>query len=255
MNPDQPFQQYAPLPDDIEAALRASIEEFGVLVPVVHDQHGRIIDGHTRSRIAAELGKTLKVEVKAVVDDDEARRMARTLNEDRRHLKPEERRPAVVRLHQQGHSTRAIGEALKVSPWTVREDLKVGAPGGRDLPPVQAPVRVVGRDGRNYPAKRPAPITVPAPLRNDTDLPPDDPPPKPQRLAQRAPTEPTSQPRRQATNDELRSFIERLYGSVAIVDRVQADHLDPALAAKCDALLTTSIRELNRLRKEIRRAL
>jgi hypothetical protein len=62
-------QPYAPskliaAPDRVCAphALRASIRTHGVLVAVVRDQHGRIIDGHHRERIAAELGVACPVE-------------------------------------------------------------------------------------------------------------------------------------------------------------------------------------------------
>ena len=36
--------------------LRESIEQYGVLVPVVTDEHGFILDGHNRVEIARELG-------------------------------------------------------------------------------------------------------------------------------------------------------------------------------------------------------
>src|SRR5882672_4222459 len=42
----QPFKD---LPTHIEAAFRTSIERFGVLMPVVKDQYGRVLDGHQRS--------------------------------------------------------------------------------------------------------------------------------------------------------------------------------------------------------------
>ena len=37
-------QLFEPLTAPTEAALRASIERFGVIVPIVRDQHGRILD-------------------------------------------------------------------------------------------------------------------------------------------------------------------------------------------------------------------
>src|SRR4051812_39932626 len=52
----QGFALFGPLEPATEAALRASIERFGVLVPVTFDQRGRILDGHHRWRMAAELG-------------------------------------------------------------------------------------------------------------------------------------------------------------------------------------------------------
>jgi N6-adenosine-specific RNA methylase IME4/ParB-like chromosome segregation protein Spo0J len=93
-----PLQLFDALPAHIEDALRASIERFGVLVPVVRDQRGRIIDGHHRARIADKMGVTYRVDVVSVADDDEAREIARTLNTARRHLSGEQLREHIVML-------------------------------------------------------------------------------------------------------------------------------------------------------------
>ena len=60
-----------------EAALRASIEANGVVVPVVRDQHDRIIDGHHRVAIATELGIDYPTERITVVDETHALELAR----------------------------------------------------------------------------------------------------------------------------------------------------------------------------------
>ena len=74
------LQLFDALPAHIEDALRASIRRFGVLSPVTRDQHGRILDGHHRVRIAAEEGIGIADDVIIhVKDDDEAREIARTL--------------------------------------------------------------------------------------------------------------------------------------------------------------------------------
>ncbi len=49
------FQVMPALTAEEREALREDIAERGVIVPVVQDQHGRILDGHHRSEIAAEL--------------------------------------------------------------------------------------------------------------------------------------------------------------------------------------------------------
>jgi hypothetical protein len=72
-----------PLDAATEAALRESIRRFGVLVPVVKDQHGRLLDGYYRSRIARELGLDYRVYVITVSSDEEACEMALSLNDDR----------------------------------------------------------------------------------------------------------------------------------------------------------------------------
>lgn len=76
----------AALPDldnATEAALRESIDRFGVLVPVVTDQRGKLIDGHHRSRIAKELGISYQVTTVVVTDDAQAAEICLSLNADR----------------------------------------------------------------------------------------------------------------------------------------------------------------------------
>ncbi len=79
------------------AALRADIAARGVVVPVVVDQHGRLLDGHHRRRIAGDLGIECPAEVRQVEDDEDARQIALTLNLSRRHLSREQRRELIAR--------------------------------------------------------------------------------------------------------------------------------------------------------------
>ena len=156
-------QLFAPLDTATEAALRASIRRFGVLVPVTKDQDGRILDGHHRSRIADEEGVEFRVDTVTVADDDEAREIARTLNADRRHLSVEQRREMVVALREEGHSLRAIAGAVGASHVQVKRDLAT-------VTQVTVPDRVVGLDGKSRPARRlsvVAPAASGPPLRAD----------------------------------------------------------------------------------------
>ncbi len=57
------YQVMPALDDDTRAALRASIERHGVLLPVVVDDCGNIIDGHHRVAIARELEVRFRVVV------------------------------------------------------------------------------------------------------------------------------------------------------------------------------------------------
>lgn len=153
------YQLFDALPAAVEDALRASISRFGVLVPVVTDQHGTVIDGHHRARIAAELGVDHRTDVVTVASDDEAREVAITLNADRRQLDPDQRREAGAALRAAGHSERAIAAALGVSQPTVHRDL---AGDSRESPAAPSgPERVQGTDGKSYPASRPAPRAEP----------------------------------------------------------------------------------------------
>lgn len=142
-----------------EAALRESIRRWGVIVPVVRDQHGRTIDGHHREEIAVALDVACPVEIVNVTSDDEARELAVSLNVDRRQLDPEQRRRIVEELRKSGHSLRAIGGAVGVHATTVRRDLAGVSP---DTP---AP-KIVGRDGKQYPPQR----TRVVELSSDTDF-------------------------------------------------------------------------------------
>lgn len=151
-----PVQPFRDLDAATEQALRASIERFGVLVPVVIDQHGRVLDGHQRLRLADELGLEPDRVVRAVADDAEAWAVAVSLNTDRRHLTPEQRREVVADLRAEGHSLRAIAGAVGVSHPTVLADIEAT---GKSLP---VPERVVGLDGKSRPATRPKASPDPA---------------------------------------------------------------------------------------------
>lgn len=155
-----PYQLFDILPAHIEDALRASIRRFGVLVPVVRDQHGNTIDGHHRARLADELGVGYRVDVREVADADEAREIARTLNSDRRHLTDEQRRAVAAELRHQGHSYRAIGGALGVSHTQARHDVEAAR---LESTFQSEPERVTRRGGGSYPARRPDPAPMPEP--------------------------------------------------------------------------------------------
>jgi len=99
--------KYAVYPDldaKTEAALRASIDRFGVLVPVVKDQHGNILDGHQRARIADSLGIKYPVNIIEVADEDEAREIVHTMNEDR--WRPSAHESRYERLNREIHEAR-----------------------------------------------------------------------------------------------------------------------------------------------------
>lgn len=142
------YQLFDALPAHIEDALRASIERFGVLVPVTVDQHGAMLDGHHRARIADALSVPYDRLVRHCEDDDERREIAHTLNADRRQLTDEQRRTVSAQLRADGHSLRAIAGALGVSKDTVARDLEI-------VSPETIPDRVVRQGGGSYPSRRP----------------------------------------------------------------------------------------------------
>ncbi len=115
------FQLMPALTTEEFATLRADVAERGIVVPVVRDQHGRLLDGHHRERIAAELGIDCPTEVRHVADDNQARDVALALNLARRHLSREQRRELITREVEvrPEDSDRAIARRLGCSPSTV----------------------------------------------------------------------------------------------------------------------------------------
>lgn len=159
-----PFQLFPALDSATEAALAASIERFGVLVPVVVDQNGQCLDGHHRRRIADKLGVKYRVDVVQVAGDEEGREIARTLNSDRRHLDVEQRREVVAALAQQTtlvngeevgtHSPNAIADALGVALDTVQKDMAQLTGSGK------LPARRLGKDGKVRATTRPTVVAA-----------------------------------------------------------------------------------------------
>ncbi len=171
--PGQTVQPFATLEPVVAAALRASIKSHGVILPVVVDQHGTILDGHQRTRIAAELGAEYKTITVVCETDEERLELARTLNADRRQLSPEQRQAVAASLREQGHSVRAIAGALQVPKSTVADDLRQLSGTGQ----LKQPDQVKGLDGKRRKATRPkreaaARATTTAPTLKPWLLPP-----------------------------------------------------------------------------------
>jgi ParB-like chromosome segregation protein Spo0J len=146
------YQLFPALDPAVEAALRSSIKRFGVLVPIVKDQHGNVLDGHHRQTIADELGVEYRTDRIVVADETEARAIVETLNTDRGHrLKSDMRREVVADLHEGGHSNVVIAKALGVSEGQIRKDLTQL----RTSTKLDSPERTIGLDGKSRPAKRP----------------------------------------------------------------------------------------------------
>ena len=80
------YQLLPERPEEFEA-LKQDIAERGVIVPVVVDEFGAILDGHNRARACRELGiNDYPVEVRSRLSEADKRVFARKLNVLRRHL-------------------------------------------------------------------------------------------------------------------------------------------------------------------------
>lgn len=92
-----PYQLLPPLSEAEYAALRDSIAEHGVRVPIEVDEHGTILDGHHRSAIAADLGIDCPQVVVSTLDTEQDKRThALSLNLTRRHLSREQLRDVIA---------------------------------------------------------------------------------------------------------------------------------------------------------------
>jgi len=161
------FQHFDALDELTIDELRESIREHGVVVPIIRDSYGRIIDGHHRAQIADELDvECPAVTLDDIDDDEQLHQLAVDLNTVRRHLTPAQRQTLVKELRENGHSLRSIATAVGVSPSTAANDVtKLEADG--DL---EQPERIKGRDGRSQPSSKPVKPTshdVPAPAPSD----------------------------------------------------------------------------------------
>lgn len=145
-----------PLTPEEYEALKADIALRGVIVPILLDVHGNVIDGHHRRQAARELGEHIICPEETLeCTEEEARDLAVVLNTHRRQLSPEGRREAVARLRELGRSVRQIAEAVGAPKSTVADDLATV----RDR--TVEPERIVGADGRERPARRAEPVPEP----------------------------------------------------------------------------------------------
>jgi len=146
------YQVMPALSDEQYQALKADIAERGVLVPVEYDEDGNILDGFHRVRACCELGIEDWLSIKRLgLTEVEKRTHARRVNMNRRHLTQKQKREQIKAqlLDTPRKSNREIARILGVDDKTVapiRSELESGA----EIPHL---ARVVGADGKEYPAK------------------------------------------------------------------------------------------------------
>ena len=157
MNRSVRYQVMPPLSPDEYQELHDDIKANGVLVPVVEDENGVLIDGHHRQKIAFELGVPCPVEIIEGKSEAEKRGMAFTLNLKRRHLNREQRRALIAeslkqdpQLSNREHARRTGAHQTTVG--TVREELV-------ERGQVSKLDTSTGADGKSYPASQPPRVT------------------------------------------------------------------------------------------------
>jgi ParB-like chromosome segregation protein Spo0J len=154
------YQLLPALPPEQFEALKADIAERGVIVPVIVDEFGIIIDGHNRARACRELGKNdYPVEVQTGLSEEEKRALSRKLNALRRHLSRDEVRQLIAEQVKETPtwSNARLAAGLGVDDKTVaavREHLEATS----EIPRLE---KLTGADGKTRPrklAKRPLTI-------------------------------------------------------------------------------------------------
>ncbi|WAB10623.1 ParB-like nuclease domain protein [Gordonia phage Ecliptus] len=90
------FQALPPLSPEEYSELERSILDNGVMVPIVLDENGVVIDGHHRQQIAAHHDLPCPSETKCGFSDTEKRGLALSLNLHRRQLTREQKRALVA---------------------------------------------------------------------------------------------------------------------------------------------------------------
>ncbi len=156
-----------PLSTDEYEELRTDIIQRGIIVPVVLDELGNVIDGQHRLKIAAELGLLdIPFEIRPGMTDGEKESLAWDLNAHRRQMTTEQRQAYVLAMRQKGMSYRAIGDRLGVNASTVYRDIDSTVA----IATVGLPEEIKGKDGKWRPATMPIRVDSVTDLNKATDL-------------------------------------------------------------------------------------
>lgn len=139
-----------PLTKEEYEALKASINEHGVLVPIVQDEKGEVIDGQHRLAVCKELGITSYPTITQIgLDCDGKLEMALKLNLQRRHIDRETLKEIALAIRtKRGWTQERIAKALGISQRTVAYWLNEFSNFAK-LPSI-----VIGKDEKKYPAVR-----------------------------------------------------------------------------------------------------
>lgn len=141
------FQHFNNLEATRYEELKRDIEQRGVLIPIITDEDGAVIDGHQRRRCCAELHIDCPSVVVPDLTEDEKHQLAIVLNLYRRQLSGTERSKVIGELAHMRLSTRKMGAILGMSKSAVQRE--VAQLGDR-------PDTVTDSLGREQPSTKPA---------------------------------------------------------------------------------------------------
>jgi len=148
-----PFQLMPELPTWEYEALKESIRQHGVIVPVVKDEHGTIIDGHHRDRACRELKiKDVPTITLARLTDEQKRDHALVLNMVRRKITRKQMRAIIATELRRTPdiSNQWLAEILGSTDKTV-ESVRRELVAGSEIPMLDS---YRAKDGKRYPATR-----------------------------------------------------------------------------------------------------
>ncbi len=150
------YQVMPPLSGEEYQALKEDIAERGVMLPVVLDGEGNVIDGHHRIRALEELrgegrdvADPITITRSDLQTDQDKRDEAWRLNMQRRHLNREQKREAIERKLKESPewADNRIAQLLGVDGKTVRL-ARVQLEGRKEIAKLK---KLVGTDGKEYP--------------------------------------------------------------------------------------------------------
>jgi hypothetical protein len=152
------YKVMPPLGDEEFRALKEDIAENGVLVAVVTDEDGNIIDGYHRLRACEELfgedriAGGYPIDERRGLTEDEKWDLAWRLNMQRRHLASEQKRDAIARkLKGSPHWVdNRVAQLLGVDGKTVRST-RTSLEIRKEIPKLEM---LEGKDGKYYPRSR-----------------------------------------------------------------------------------------------------
>lgn len=151
--PETPFQLMPSLPTWEYEALKESIRQHGVIVPVIKDEHGTIIDGHHRDRACRELKiKNVPTITLAGLTDEQKRDHALVLNLVRRKITRKQMRAIIATELRRTPdiSNQWLAEIVGSSDKTV-QSVRQKLIAASEIPILES---YRAKDGKRYPATR-----------------------------------------------------------------------------------------------------
>jgi len=141
------YQVLQPPTREQREAIKASIQRDGLLEPIVVDEEGYTLDGHTRRDICEELGIKYRKRVERGLSEEQKHLYAWRANIMRRQLSREDKIALAKAQREARRTQRQIADLLGVAQSTVSGWL--GELIDRDE--LQQPDTVTGKDDKDYP--------------------------------------------------------------------------------------------------------